>query len=396
MHKPCYSSIESYYWLNLYVGGNMLFFHKLASVIMIVIALAFVACDDGGSSSGGGGDAAESGFAGATTVGTQGSITVGSKTVKMIYANNQPSIIFPFSPTDGTPVDNYPATLTKKFFMSETQVTNALMVEVLQWAYNNDKFSTTVDDHNGLDSTTAKHGGQQLLDLDDPDIKINYSSESFTVDTGYEDYPVVSVTWYGSIMFCNWLTEMRDGNTTNVVYTGIDTTWVHTETDEDAAKTGYRLPSSEEWEYAARYIGTTAPTEGDLATEYVAKSHNLGHDTLTAGYYWTPADYSSGAIGDYTNETETRAVAWYSEDSDMTTSPTNCLMPVAQKTANQLGIRDMSGNVWEWCFTASVSYRVGRGGNWFQPAELMQVGFWAGGDPSSEFSILGFRFARTQ
>jgi formylglycine-generating enzyme required for sulfatase activity len=322
------------------------------------------------------------------------SITVGSETVKLIYANNQTSIIFPFSSTSGTPVDNNPATLTRKFFMSETQVTNALMTEVLQWAYNNGKFSTTVGDHNGLDSTTAKHGAQQLLYLDDAYIKINYSSGSFTVDSGFEDHPVVNVTWYGAIMFCNWLTEMRDGSTTNAVYTGIDTTWDHTETVENADRNGYRLPSSGEWEYAARYIGTTAPTEGNLATEYVAQSYNSGHATLTAGYYWTPADYASGAIRDYNNATDTRAVAWYSGDPAMGGDK---LMQITQKTANQLGLYDMSGNVWEWCFTAASGVaRVVRGGSWHIFAVNMQVGSWSFYDPRNGNSVLGFRFARTQ
>ncbi len=176
---------------------------------------------------------------------------------------------------------------------------------------------------------------------------------------------------------------MRDGNTTNVVYTGIDTTWDHTETVENADRNGYRLQSSEEWEYAARYIGKTAPTEGDLPTEYVSQSHNSGHATLTAGYYWTPADYASGAIRDYNNATDTRAVAWYSGDPAMGGS--NKLMPVAQKTANQLGLYDMSGNVLEWYFTTSGSHRVTRGGSWHNTAVYLQVGFWYSDLPNFEF-----------
>jgi sulfatase modifying factor 1 len=314
------------------------------------------------------------------------SVTAGSVSFDMIYANNQSSITFPTGTDDkGT------ATLTRKFFMAETEVTNALMAEVLQWAYDNGWFSATAGDHNGLNSTTVKYGGQQLLDLDDVNIKINYGSGSFTVDSGYENHPVVCVTWYGAIMFCNWLTEMTDGNTDNLVYSGIDTTWDHTETVENPSKTGYRLPSMDEWEFAARYTGQTVPTDEDLASEYVAKSHNGGSISLTAGYYWIPSDYASGAIKDFTNATETNSVAWYNG-----TPPAGELKAVAGKVKNKLGIYDMSGNVGEWCFTLNGANRVERGGSWSIGGGGIRVGYWNDEDPSLENYNLGIRLARTQ
>ena len=107
--------------------------------------------------------------------------------------------------------------------MAETEVTNAVVAAVFQWAYDNGRFSATVSDPNGLDTTTAKHGGQQLLDLDDTDCRVDYDgSGSFTAESGYENNPVTNITWYGAVMFCNWLTEMRDGNADNVVYEWVD------------------------------------------------------------------------------------------------------------------------------------------------------------------------------
>ena len=94
----------------------------------------------------------------------------------------------------------------------------------------------TGGEHNEVSSSTVKYGGQELLNLDGPaaHVKISYDegSDTFLVDSGYEDYPVVYVSWYGPIMFCNWLTEMRDGNSDNVVYTGITSSWdLYTEND---------------------------------------------------------------------------------------------------------------------------------------------------------------------
>jgi formylglycine-generating enzyme required for sulfatase activity len=131
------------------------------------------------------------------------------------------------------------------------------------------------------------------------------------------------------------------------VYEGIDITWLETETDENATRSGYRLPSSEEWEYAARFIGKNIPTAGGLASDYIALNHG-GHADLTSGYYWTHSQYASGATESYTDVTETRAVAWYDADPDMSIpplAPGSKVMPVAQKRANQLGLYDMSGNM---------------------------------------------------
>jgi len=182
-----------------------------------------------------------------------------SQNLTMIYANDSASITFPTRlDDDGT------ATLTTQFWVAETEVTNAVVAAVFQCAYDNDRFSGTVGDHNGLDTTTAKHGGQQLLNLDDAYCRVNYDgSESFFAESGYHDHPVTNITWYGAVMFCNWLTEMRDGNDGNVVYTDIDTDWEDEETTENSGRNGYRLPSTDEWEYAARYRGIDSTNKVD-------------------------------------------------------------------------------------------------------------------------------------
>ena len=128
----------------------------------------------------------------------------------------------------------------------------------------------------------------------------------------------------------------------------------------------FRLPTEAQWEYAAR-----------------------------GGYKSKGYTYSgSNAIDD---------VAWHWYNSDRTTHP------VKTKAPNELGIYDMSGNVWEWCSDwygdyssaaqtdptgpATGYYRVGRGGSWDNDATYCRVAFRGNSTPTNRFSHLGLRLA---
>jgi sulfatase-modifying factor enzyme 1 len=332
-------------------------------------------------------------YEGVDSVGEKATITVGSLTFSMIYVPR--GITFPTG-TD----DSSEATISTAYLMGETEATNELVAAVYQWAYTNGKLSDTVTDSNGIDANTVKYGAQELLNLDSVYIQISYSAGVFSVDAGFEKYPVVEITWYGSIMFCNWLTEMIDGNTDELVYFNIDTDWLDDETVADITKKGYRLPGTDESEAASRYIGTTNPGHG--------------MESSIPGVFWTKGNHASGATKPY-NDADldpTKGVSWYTDNnttlpnSDFTSGKGTHPVGTAGNSAgegtpltgnaNQLGLYDMSGNVQEWIFDESGSLRVRRGGNWHDSADLLRVGYSHNGSPNSTFSTVGFRFARTR
>ncbi|MGL4368348.1 MAG: formylglycine-generating enzyme family protein [Spirochaetota bacterium] len=361
------------------LNDNLMNYLKASKISLLIIALSFIA-----NTSIAGTESAEPAFAAAAKPGDTVKVTIGKTTADMICVNNSSSnVTFPDGYGDAST-----ETLTKPFFMGKTEVTNAQFAEVLQWAYNKKKFSKTITDSNGINKIKAKYGEQELINFKDSDSKIHYSAGLFTVDKGFENHPVVCVTWHGAVIFCNWLTEMKDGGTANLVYSGIDPDWWNQmATVENASKTGYRLPSTAEWSFAAKYAGTGAGDRTDLVSQNV----NGGAALLTPGLYWSKGAYPSGAAkawDDVANENSTYAVF----DTDRPAM-------VMSKAANKLGLFDMSGNAAEWSFTfyfRDKHHRNVNGGSYLENGSNVQVYSGYSSEPSEWSRAVGFRLAKTK
>ena len=211
--------------------------------------------------------------------------------------------------------------------------------------------------------------------------------QSWALTNGYQigygsasggGHPIRDVSWYDVAKWCNAKSEMeglvpayilegaifKTGNVT-IGPAGYSTERLNVTRDHTA--NGYRLPSAAEWEWAAR--------GGVLSQNY---TYSGGNNLDEVAWHYGNSASAESSWGGGMNDS-------YYPDGRGT-------WPVGQKLPNELGLYDMSGNVWEWCddlrsLTGENSPGGGLVTNYFQ---IQRGGSFASQDPnpwSNEFDL---------
>jgi len=245
---------------------------------------------------------------------------------------------------------NHKAKLDSDYEIMVTEVTNAQYARYLNEAlakgiikvvdnkvtghYPGDPF------HGYKHEFEIKAGDKLHVALGKPGLRIIFDGKRFTVEKGWENHPMVMVTWYGAKAYADFY--------------------------------GWRLPTEIEWEKAARGTDTRAYPWGD----------EVSLDQANFYYSRDPFEKFFGKQGG------TTPVGFYNGKKYNGYQTKNGLSPY--------GLYDMAGNVWEWTGDdhPDVHYRYMRGGS--KANYDYNVTVWARNSAGPDYYAIsiGFRCAR--
>jgi formylglycine-generating enzyme required for sulfatase activity len=196
-------------------------------------------------------------------------------------------------------------TLTDDFLIGKYEVTNQQYADALNYAWAKGYLDKDALSENAKrrEAKGLSKSPQKYQDVFDEHSQITFVDGKFKPHPGKESFPVVEVTWYGAAFYCNMLSESQG---LALLYNLDD--W----SCQVYGKTGYRLPTEAEWEYAATYDdGRSFPWGNDPGDDSFA---NIRHSVKD------PIDVDTTAVGSFSPQGDSK-----------------------------LGICDLSGNAAEWC-----------------------------------------------
>jgi len=288
------------------------------------------------------------------------------------------------------------------FYMGVYEVTNAEYAAALNWAWAQGGLITVSD---GLVYQAGSGTSFPYCDTtsSSSDTGVTWDGSAFGVVFGKENHPMVMVSWYGAVAYCNWRSAMEARPLCYDL-----STW-----SCNFGVGGYRLPTEAEWEKAARggTPGHRFPWSDQDTIQHARANYRSAeaesYDTSpTSGYH---ACWGTGSMP-YTSP-----VGFFDGSMQYKTDwgwPGDTTSYQTVSGANGYGLHDMAGNVSEWCHDwlsstyyssspydnptgpASGTYRVVRGGGWNSFAHICRVAsrpYLV--TPGNRFNSIGFRCA---
>lgn len=173
---------------------------------------------------------------------------------------------------------------------------------------------------------------------------------------GKENYPVIEVTWYGAIAYCQYY--------------------------------GYRLPSENEWEKAAGW----APSEGGKGSPKRYK-YGFGQDVIDRS--WANYRDPSHAAG-FSNQVLTTPIGFYNGINVLPLTLEDRTALTTHDAKSPIGAYDMSGNVWEWVADENIvnKNKIMKGGCYDSLADGVRVSERLAAPADHSDIYTGFRVAK--
>jgi formylglycine-generating enzyme required for sulfatase activity len=309
----------------------------------------------------------------------------------------------PQHPSDELPLHNV---LVDSFYMAKTETTNQQFLAFL----NSYLISGLIHVTNNKVYLNSDTNTLCLTNQYASYYSIGYNGNEFYLADYRANHPMVGIMWCGAAVFCNWLSAQN----------GLDVCYNLTTWNCDFTKTGYRLPTEAEWEYAGRgghtnpYYNYAWGDDQDITKANWPGSgdpYELGTLPLT-----TPVGFYDGGLKQKTD---------YNWPGTATSYQTN-------SGVNSYGLFDIAGNVWEFIndwygqnyyslspydnptgpttgfiMPDGKPYRGMRGGNWYNGYTTTSINdghsrisnrnpsYYRGPqDPNHPYYHIGFRVAR--